>query len=188
MRRLIAGIAVLCALVGVSGCGGSSESQVAIKQGLRLLRGELDSWTLKTQRLADAVDQGRISVTKFRPAATALTASELRTLSSRGFRVSLKSQVSAYSLDDALSLTLEEVKNMYCYLFSWYQREDTYPGADELERYFYEYAGGRILPSAPALKLKGAAKLFSEALFEAHSFGEAAANTAMAAMCTWPFK
>lgn len=187
MRRLIAGIGVLFALVGVSGCGGgSSGNPEAFKSSFSTLVRELEGWTFETERLTNAVDRGRISAFEFHAAPAVLTSGELRTVGSRGFRVSFEANLSAFALDDATSLALQEIKNLYCYLFAWYQKEDRYPSSNELEGVFYEYLGSRIIPSTPKKKVEGAVSLLAESIFEAHSIGEAAANAAIAAMCTLP--
>jgi hypothetical protein len=186
--RVIAGIGVLCALVGVSGCGGSSASSSALQPSLRSLFRELEGWTVETERLTNAVDRGRASALEFHAAPAVLTGAELRRVSYRGFKVSFGADLSAIVMEDATNLTLDEIKNMYCYLFSWYQKEDTYPSADEMDGFFYEYLGSRILPSTPPQKVKGAATLLAESILEAHNIGEAAANAAIAAMCTLPVR
>jgi len=186
MRRLAAVIGVLCALVGMSGCGGSSANPEAFKSSFSTLVRELEGWTFETERLTTAVDRGRISAFKFHAAPAVLTGGELRAVSYRGFKISFKADLSAFAMDDATTLTLEEIKNMYCYLFAWYQKEDAYPSSDEMEGFFYEYLGSRIIPSTPKKKVEAAATLIAESIFEAHSIGEAAANAAIATMCTLP--
>ena len=187
--RVIAGIGVLFALVGVSGCGGgSSASPYAFESSLRALLRELDGWAFETERLTNAVDRGRISPMEFHAAPAVLTGSQLRRVSNAGLRVSVEADLSAIAMKEATSLTLEEIKNMYCYLFSWYQKEDAYPRSDQLEGFFYEYLGSRIIPSVPPQKFKGAVTLLSESILEAHNVGEAAANAAIAAMCTLPVR
>lgn len=187
MRRLIAGTGVLFALVGVSGCGGgSSANPEAFKSSFSTLLRELDGWAFETERLTNAVDRGRISAFEFRAAPAVLTSSELRTISSRGLKVNIDASLSAFLLDDATKAALQEIKNMYCYLFAWYQKEDRYPSSGEMEGVFYDFLGSRFIPSTPPQKFKSAATLLAESIFEAHSIGEAAANTAIAAMCTLP--
>jgi hypothetical protein len=189
MRRLVAVMGVLLAVAGASGCGGgSSGNPEAFKASFSTLVRELDGWAFKTERLTNAVDQGRVSAFEFHAAPALLNGSELRTVSPRGVTVSLDASLSAILLDDAARATLQEIKNMYCYLFAWYQKEDRYPSSDELEGVFYEFLGSRFIPSTPTQKLKSAATLLAESIFEAHSIGEAAANTAIAAMCTLPVR
>lgn len=185
MRRAIVGLGVMLVLVGASGCGGGSDPQ-AFRPAFSTLVRELEGWTFETERLTNAVDQGRISALEFHAAPVILTGSELRAVSSRGFTVNFEANLSAFALDDATRATLQEVKNLYCYLFAWYQKEDRYPSSDELEGVFYDFLGSRFIPSTPPQKFNSAATLLAESIFEAHSIGEAAANTAIAAMCTLP--
>jgi hypothetical protein len=184
VRQIVVALTILVALLGVVGCGGSDTE--TLRPALSDLRQELGTWTFETERLTNAVDHGQVSALHFRPAPEVLTDGELHRVSPNGLRITSEAFFSEEEMKQASDLANQEIKNLYCYLFSWYQKEGSLPQPDQLERFFYEDLRGRLIPSAPPEKLRGAATLLSEAITNAQNSGEAGANVAIAAMCSLP--
>jgi hypothetical protein len=110
----------------------------------------------------------------------------LRQASPKGMSIGLETDISAIKTTGDTNMSLREVKGFYCYLFSWYLTNGRFPEPDDFFEIFYSYVEGRVLPKTPPQRLAGTINLFREAIVEAQSSGEAAANTANAMACTIP--
>lgn len=189
MRLLVGSVLFPAALliVVLGGCGGSSPAHSSeILPSAETLIHELEGWTGEAERLTSEVDHGRVPATDFHPPGVLLSPSDLRDVSPNGFRIGVSTDFSVIEMDDSTYLTLQEVKNLYCFFFSWYLKHGTYPEPQEFDEALYSYISGRVIPRTPHQRLEGAANLLREAIENAQSSGEAVRNTAIATVCTVP--
>jgi hypothetical protein len=176
---------LLAALAAGCGGGGSGSGEVAAS-GAKSVFGELSEWFNGARPAISEIDQGEISATRLHVSKPP-PVNDLLLISRPGVTDGRAAQGSARDLYQVTDLTSQEVKGLYCFLFSWYVQHGTIPTEpDGFEEAFFSYLRGRVLPSTPPQRLQGIANLFRESIVKAQNEGEGAARVAVATVCSLP--
>jgi hypothetical protein len=180
-----------CALIlplGSCGDGGESdgsvESAVAASE-LKNLVTQIRRWRGESAPLIDRVEDDRLVVTQFDPPPAPLSDAQLGEVSSAGVEEGQEAKRSAEQLDQLTNLTHDEIVSLYCYFSSWYIERGLVPSdAHQFESALVGYISERVPPSASQEEVEDTVNLFRKSILNAHSEGEAAANVAMATVCS----